>query len=131
MIQRQREVVLKMLPNVKQTTIAPLIKGTIVAATLIYTDFCSIYSRLSKGGYDHKSVCDGKGEYARGRWRWILRSPCEYDGRLLSVLWSWFRLHRGIFQEKFPLYLGFFEFVHNTRKRGKSLLLSLLKCLLK
>jgi len=29
-------------------------------------------------------------------------------------------LHRGISQEKLPLYLGFFEFVHNTRKRGKA-----------
>ena len=84
MIQRQGEVVLKMIPNVKQTTIAPLIKGTIVAGTLIYTDDYSIYSRLSTWGYDHKSVCHSKGEYARiGGWRWILRSPCKYDGRLL------------------------------------------------
>ncbi|WP_148298071.1 transposase [Synechocystis sp. PCC 7509] len=86
MIQRQGEVVLKMLPNVKPTTIAPLIQGSIGAGTLIYTDEYSIYSRLSKWGYDHKSVCHGKGEYARsGRWRWILRSPCEYDGRLLVL----------------------------------------------
>jgi transposase len=25
-------------------------------------------------------------------------------------------------QEKLPLYLGFFQFVHNTRRRGKALL---------
>ena len=65
MIQRQGEVVLKMLPNVKQATIAPLVKATIVAGTLIYTDEYSIYSHLSKWGYEHKSVCHGKGEYAR------------------------------------------------------------------
>ncbi len=29
-----------------------------------------------------------------------------------------------------PLYLGFFEFVHNARKRGKALLPALLECLL-
>ncbi|SCA63734.1 hypothetical protein SCG7086_BC_00080 [Chlamydiales bacterium SCGC AG-110-P3] len=29
-------------------------------------------------------------------------------------------------QEKPPLYPGFFEFVHNVRKRGKTLLPSLL-----
>jgi hypothetical protein len=40
------------------------------------------------------------------------------------------RSHRGIFQEKLPLYLGFFEFVHNARKRGKALLSALLECLL-
>jgi hypothetical protein len=34
-------------------------------------------------------------------------------------------------QEKLPLYLGFFEFVHNARKRGKALLGALLETLLK
>jgi len=132
MIQRQGEVVLKMLPNVKQTTIAPLIKGTIVAGTLIYTDEYSIYSRLSTWGYDHKSVCHSKGEYARDE---DGDGFCEVHVNTMEGFWSllrsWFRPHRGISQEKLPLYLGFFEFVHNTRKRGKSLLLSLLECLLK
>ena len=47
-----------------------------------------------------------------------------------SLLRSWLRPHRGISQDKLPLYLGFFEFVHNVRKRGKTLLPSLLDCLL-
>jgi len=33
-------------------------------------------------------------------------------------------------QEKLPLYLGFFEFVHNVRKRGKALLPALLELLI-
>ena len=44
-----------------------------------------------------------------------------------SLLRSWLRPHRGISQEKPPLYLGFFEFVHNARKRGKALLGALLE----
>ena len=47
-----------------------------------------------------------------------------------SLLRSWLRPHRGISQENLPLYLGFFEFVHNARVRGKSLLKSLLAVLL-
>ena len=43
-----------------------------------------------------------------------------------SLLRSWLRPHRGISQERLPLYLGFFEFVHNVRRRGKALLASLL-----
>jgi transposase len=39
-----------------------------------------------------------------------------------SLLRSWLRPHRGISQEKLPLCLGFFQFVHNTRRRGKALL---------
>ncbi|MEM1370021.1 MAG: DDE transposase, partial [Cyanobacteria bacterium P01_H01_bin.15] len=37
---------------------------------------------------------------------------------------------RGISQEKLPIYLGFFEFVHNVRIRGKALLDGLLRTLL-
>jgi transposase-like protein len=43
-----------------------------------------------------------------------------------SLLRSWLRPHRGISQESPPVYLGFFEFAHNVRKRGKAILGSLL-----
>jgi len=39
-----------------------------------------------------------------------------------SLLRSWLRPHRGISQDKLPPYLGFFQFVHNARRRGKALL---------
>ena len=39
-----------------------------------------------------------------------------------SLLRSWLPPHRGISQDKLPLYLGFFQFVHNARRRGKALL---------
>jgi transposase len=45
------------------------------------------------------------------------------------LLRSWLRPHRGVSQEKLPLYLGFFEFVHNIRRRGKALLRSLIELL--
>ena len=46
-----------------------------------------------------------------------------------ALLRSWLRPHRGISQEKLPVYLGFFEFVHNVRKRGKALLPVLIELL--
>ena len=46
-----------------------------------------------------------------------------------SLLRSWLRSHRGISQEKLPPYLGFFQFVHNARRRGKALLGSLIEAL--
>src|SRR3954453_3425415 len=46
-----------------------------------------------------------------------------------SLLRSWLRPHRGISQEKLPLYLGVFEFVHNARRRGKALLGALVAAL--
>jgi hypothetical protein len=39
-----------------------------------------------------------------------------------SWLRSWLRPLRGHSQEKLPLYLGFFQVVHNARRRGKALL---------
>lgn len=60
-------------------------------------------------GYQHKSVCHVKAEYARNE---------DGDGfhevhvntieGFWSLLRSWLRPHRGISQEKLPLYLGNF-----------------------
>ncbi len=59
---------------------------------------------------------------------------CEVHVNTMEEFWSllrsWLRPHRGISQEKLPLYLGFFEFVHNAKKRGKALLSALLETLL-
>jgi transposase len=50
---------------------------------------------------------------------------CEIHVNTMEGTWSllrfWLRPHRGISQEKLPLYLGFFEFVHSARRRGKAL----------
>lgn len=127
MLQRTGEVVIRMLANVKQVTIGPLIKRTITQGTLIYTDEYDIYSRLEEWGYGHKTVGHGAGEYARDD---DGDGFCEVHVNTLEGFWSllrsWLRPHRGISQESLPLYLGFFEFVHNVRARGKSLLGSLI-----
>ena len=65
MIQRGGEVVIRMLSNVKQITIEPLIKATIALGTQVYTDEYAIYNPLPEWGYKHKTVCHGAGEYAR------------------------------------------------------------------
>jgi len=46
-----------------------------------------------------------------------------------SLLRSWLRPHRGVSQGRLPLYIGFFQFVHNVRRRGKALLRSLVETL--
>src|SRR3954468_3984256 len=65
LIQRDGQVVLRMLPNVKQKTIKPIITTVVVKGTMIYTDEYSIYARLPVWGYRHKTVCHSRGEYAR------------------------------------------------------------------
>jgi hypothetical protein len=50
---------------------------------------------------------------------------CEVHVNTIEGFWSlprsWLRPHRGISQDKLPLYLSFFQFVHNARQRGKAL----------
>jgi transposase-like protein len=131
MIQRDGEVVIQMLPNVQQTTIQPIITTTIETGTLIYTDDYDIYGRLPEWGYSHQSVNHSAGEYARDEDQ---DGFCEVHINTLEGFWSllrsWLRPHRGISQEHLPCYLGFFEFVHNVRRRGKALLSALLTLLL-
>ena len=108
-----------------------MIEANVAQGTLVYTDEYNIYGRLPQWGYGHKTVNHSIGEYARDE---------DGDGfyevhvntmeGLWSLLRSWLRPHRGISQAKLPLYLGFFEFIHNIRKRGKALLPSLLALLL-
>jgi transposase-like protein len=127
MLQRGGQVVIQMLENVQQETIKPIIQQTIPQETLIYTDEYNIYARLQQWGYAPKTVNHAAGEYARDE---------DGDGfhevhvNTMEGFWSllrfWLRPHRGISQERLPIYLGFFEFVHNTRCRGKALLPSLL-----
>ena len=65
MIQRSGEIMIRMLENVKQETIKPLILQTISAGTQIYTDEYAIYNRLEAWGFQHKTVNHSIGEYAR------------------------------------------------------------------
>ena len=114
------------LENVQQTTIQPIIEKFIKPGTLVNTDEYNIYCRLTEWGYEHKSVCHAAGEYARDE---------DGDGfhevhvntmeGFWSLLRSWLRPHRGVSQERVPIYVGFFQFVHNARRRGNSLLRTL------
>jgi len=58
-------VVLRMLANVQQRTIKPIITAAVTPGTLVHTDEYSIYARLPAWGYGHKTVRHGRGEYAR------------------------------------------------------------------
>ena len=130
MMQRGGQVVINLLAHVKQKTIESFIKDTMTPGTLVYTDEYSIYARLCAWGYDHKRVNHGRGEYARDE---DGDGFCEVHVNTMEGFWSllrsWLRPHRGISQEKLPLYLGFFEYVHHIRQRGKALLHALMELL--
>jgi transposase len=119
-----------MLANVQQATIRPLIENTVAPGSLVHTDEYDIYARLETWGYGHRTVCHGRGEYARDA---DGDGVCEVHVNTMEGFWSllrsWLRPHRGVSQEKLPVYLGFFQFVHNARRRGKALLSALVAAL--
>lgn len=56
MVERGGQVILKMLPNVQQTTIEPVIADAVAPGTLIYTDEYNIYGRLVHWGMPTKRL---------------------------------------------------------------------------
>ena len=131
LLERGGRVVIRMLENVQQKTIKPLFARFVKSGSMVNTDEYVIYDRLEAWGFGHVSVNHGAGEFAR---------DADGDGvnevhvntleGFWSLLRSWLRVHRGISQERLLLYLGFFEAVHNVRRRGRALLGSLLELLL-
>ena len=112
-----------MLANVRPATIRPVIEGRIARGALARTDEHDVYARLEEWGYRHKTVCHTRGEHARDQ---DGDGFCEVHVNTMEGVWSllrsWLRTHRGISQEKLPLYLAFFQFAHNARCRGRALL---------
>ena len=123
-------MIVRMLADVRQATIQPAIEATIAKRALVHTDEYDIHARLEGWGYEHKTVCHAHGEYARGE---DGDGFCGVHVNTLEGFWSllrsWLRPHRGLSQEKLPLYLGFFQFVHNARRRGRALLTELVAAL--
>ena len=130
MIQRGGQVIMRVLDNVRQVTIKPIMERFIVPGSAVMTDEYAIYGRLTEWGYSHETVCHGHGEYARDEdgdgFHEIHVNTME---GCWSLLRSWLRPHRGVSQERLPVYIGFFRFVHNTRQRGNALLRSLVEAL--
>ena len=131
MIERGGPLALQLCTNVQQRTIQPHILTTVQPDSVINTDEYAIYAQLSLWGFVHVTVNHGDREFARDD---------DGDGvnevhdnttfSVWSLLRSWLRPHRGISQRWLPLYLAFFQAMHNIRWRGFSLLEPMLTLLL-
>jgi transposase len=59
---------MRMLANVQQKTIQPIIEAAVAKGVRIHTDEYDIYARLPAWGYPHKTVCHARGEYDPSCW---------------------------------------------------------------
>ena len=77
-----------MLANVQQATIKPVITAAVAAGSLVHTDEYAIYARLPAWGYQHKTVCHGRGKYARDE---DGDGFCEVHVNTIEGFWSLLR----------------------------------------
>jgi transposase-like protein len=66
MLQRDGQVMTKIVPNCKKATLQPIIEANVEKGSTIHTDELSSYGGLKKSGYKHKTVDHGNHEYAKG-----------------------------------------------------------------
>ena len=87
-IQRGGQVVIKMLPDVQQQTIKPIITETITPGATVMTDEYDIYNRLPAWGYGHDTVCHSRSEFARDE---DGDGFCEVHVNTIEGFWSLLR----------------------------------------
>jgi transposase len=109
MVSRQGEVVVEVLPDVKEETLKPVFEERVEKGSTIYTDTASCYSFLGKNGYNHDTVNHSKKEYARG-------DVHENRAENLWLYWMLFMLpFKGVAQEYLLDYAKVFQFQRNHR----------------
>ncbi len=66
MLERGGQVMTKVVPDVKGTTLIPLIKENIVKGSTCHTDEMATYRMVKQHGYKHETVDHGRKQYVNG-----------------------------------------------------------------
>jgi hypothetical protein len=119
LIQRGGQVVLRMLADVRQKTIQPVIEATVAEGSLVHTDEYASTPACRPGATGTRRSAMPRGVRARRGRRRLLRDPRQHHGGDLVLAALLAPPAPGHLAEKLPLYLGFFEFVHNARAAAK------------
>jgi transposase-like protein len=85
MVERDGQVVIRMLSDVQQKTITPLIQRTIARGSTVYTDEDNIYARLTESGDEHQTANHGARRYARDD---DGDGKCEVHVNTIEGFWS-------------------------------------------
>ena len=63
MMEKDGDVMTKIVPNVRKKTLQPIIKENVEKGSTVHTDEFASYSGLKKAGYEHETVNHGAGQY--------------------------------------------------------------------
>ena len=110
MVERDGDIMTKVVPDTTRNTIHPLVEMNVQAGTVLSTDEFGAYIGLSKKGYVHNTVNHSAEEWARG----------DTHVNTVESFWSHFKnsvrgTHKSISTKHMTKYLGEFEFRFNLR----------------
>jgi len=120
-VQRDGELMTKVVPNVKARTLLPILWNQVASGSNVFTDELGSYNMVQKLGYNHDRVDHAAKEYARG----------IVHVNTIEGLWS--NIKRGIDGTRhavspkyLPNYLDEYGYRYNHRKDSQPIFLSLL-----
>lgn len=124
MLDRDGDLMTKVVPNVKKHTLQPIIQENVVSGSTVHADELRSYKGLNKARYEHKRVNHGAGQYAKG------------NSHVNSIEGFWARLklsirgtHIHVSKRYLWKYLKEFEFRYNYREKPEQMLPDLLRAL--
>ena len=111
MLEREGDVMTKVVPDVRKKTLQPIIKENVVKDSTVHTDELKSYSGLSKAGFEHETVNHGAGQYVDG--------DCHVNG--IEGFWARLKLsirgtHVHVSRKHLQTYVKEFEYRYNMRK---------------
>lgn len=110
MLQRDGNVMTKVIPGLKRQTVYPVILNNVDKGATLHTDEMHSYRGLDQHGYEHKTVNHGAGEYARDGSH--VNSLENYWSRLKTSIRG---THIWVSGKHLPKYAGEFEYRFNSR----------------
>jgi len=122
MLERDGDMVAKVVPNVKRKTLAPFIEEHVEPGSTIHTDELKTYDHLAGEGYDHQQVNHSLGEYVSGDshvngaenfWKHL---KCSIDGT-----------HMAVSPQHLEKYVKEFEYRFNNRENPRGMFFELVK----
>jgi transposase-like protein len=111
MLERDRDVMTRIVANVKRVTLEPHIVETIIPGSTVSTDELRSYARLTRFGYDHESVNHASDEFVRGK-NYVNTAECFWTLLKRSIKGT----HVHISRAHLAKYFCEFEFRWNLRK---------------
>lgn len=110
MVERQGDVMTKVVPNVRQATLVPHIVANVTKGATVSTDELRSYAKLAGLGYDHGAVNHSKNIWVNGK-----HHTNGIEGFWSLVKRSISGTHVHVSRKHLSKYLGEFEFRWNSR----------------